>query len=91
VALREEQANGNRQEAGIMNLAEIQSECYASDEMYRAYFKRHFSLRRADGSVAPVERVTQEVLHELVRLQRIWEASPGGLERLRVGRPSVNA
>ena len=61
-----------------MNLAEIQRECLASDETYRAFYDRHFSLRQQDGSIARVEPVTQEVLHELLRLQRIWEASRGG-------------
>lgn len=66
-----------------MDLAAIQRECLASDETYRAYYQRHFSLRGEDRSIPPVERVTQQVLRELNRLQRLWEGSPAGVERLR--------
>ncbi len=66
-----------------MDLAAIQRECLASDETYRTYYERHFSLRREDRSIPQVERVTQQVLRELSRLQRSWESSPAGAERLR--------
>lgn len=66
-----------------MDLAATQRECLVSDENYRAYNERHFSLRQTDRSIPPVERVTQQVLRELSRLQRSWESSPAGVERLR--------
>ena len=63
-----------------MNEATVQRECLAIDPEYGAYYRRHFSTRLADGSIPPVERVTQEVLRELSRLQKEWEALRGVTE-----------
>ena len=58
-----------------MNQASLQRECLADGGEYAAYYRRFFSTRLADGSIPPVEHVTQEVLRELNRLQKEWEAS----------------
>ena len=56
-----------------MNEATLQLERQADDSEYGKYYRRHFSTRLPDGSIPPVERVTQEVLRELNRLRQAWQ------------------
>ena len=58
-----------------MTKIELQQACLATDTAYGAYYHRHFSLRRDDRSIPSTEPVTQDVLLELLRLQRAWEAT----------------
>ena len=55
-----------------MNGIDRQRECLANDAEYSAYFHRFFSVRQSDGSIPPVEIVTQDVLVELERLARAY-------------------
>ena len=68
-----------------MNRIELQRACLADGGDYAAYYRRFFSTRLADESIPPVERVTQEVLRELSRLQKEWEALRVSTEPAPVG------
>mgnify|MGYP006216131877 CR=1 FL=1 len=54
-------------------MIELQRACMAADADYSGYYRRFFSVRPSDGSIKPVEPVTQEVLQELRRQQQAWE------------------
>lgn len=58
-----------------MNEAALQLERQAADSEYGKYYRRHFSTRLPDGSIPPVEPVTQEVLRELNRLRQALQST----------------